>query len=62
MRGNVAVSAAFNAINHARAGFTVSGRDGFLGNNFRETLDHLARYNPLVARFELETIKILQNK
>jgi len=62
MRGNVAVSAAFNAINHARAGFTVSSRDGFLGNNFRETLDHLARYNPLVARFELETIKILQNK
>ncbi len=62
MRGNVAVSAAFNAINHASAGFTVSGRDGFLGNNFRETLDHLARYNPLVARFELETIKILQNK
>ncbi len=62
MRGNVAVSAAFNAINHARAGFTVSGRDGFLGNNFRETLDHLARYNPLVARFELETIKILQDK
>ena len=62
MRGNVAVSAAFNAITHARSGFTVSGRDGFLGNNFRETLDHLARYNPLVARFELETIKILQNK
>jgi L-cysteine desulfidase len=62
MRGNVAVSAAFNAINHARAGFTVSGRDGFLGNTFRETLDHLARYNPLVARFELETIKILQDK
>ena len=62
MRGNVAVSAAFNAITHARAGFTVSGRDGFLGNNFRETLDHLARYNPLVARFELETIKILLDK
>ena len=62
MRGNVAVSAAFNAINHAQSGFTVSGRDGFLGNNFRETLDHLARYNPLVARFELETIKILQDK
>ena len=62
MRGNVAVSAAFNAINHARAGFTVSGRDGFLGNNFHETLEHLARYNPLVARFELETIKILQEK
>ncbi len=62
MRGNVAVSAAFNAINHARAGFTVSGRDGFLGNNFRETLEHLSRYNPLVARFELETIKILQDK
>ncbi|MEN8199067.1 MAG: L-serine ammonia-lyase, iron-sulfur-dependent, subunit alpha [Thermodesulfobacteriota bacterium] len=62
MRGNVAVSAAFNAINHAEAGFTVSGRDGFLGNTFRETLDHLARYNPLVARFELETIKILQDK
>ncbi len=62
MRGNVAVSAAFNAINHAGSGFTVSGRDGFLGNSFRETLDHLARYNPLVARFELETIKILQNK
>jgi L-cysteine desulfidase len=62
MRGNVAVSAAFNAINHAQAGFTVSGRDGFLGNTFHETLDHLARYNPLVARFELETIKILQDK
>ena len=62
MRGNVAVSAAFNAITHARAGLTVSGRDGFLGNNFRETLDHLARYNPLVARFELETIKILLDK
>jgi L-cysteine desulfidase len=62
MRGNVAVSAAFNAINHARAGFTVSSRDGFLGSSFRETLDHLARYNPLVARFELETIKILQDK
>lgn len=62
MRGNVAVSAAFNAITHAEAGFTVSGRDGFLGNNFRETLEHLSRYNPLVARFELETIKILQDK
>ena len=62
MRGNVAVSAAFNAILHAQSGFTVSGRDGFLGNNFHETLDHLARYNPLVARFELETIKILQDK
>jgi L-cysteine desulfidase len=62
MRGNVAVSAAFNAITHAQSGFTVSSRDGFLGNNFHETLDHLARYNPLVARFELETIKILQNK
>jgi L-cysteine desulfidase len=62
MRGNVAVSAAFNAINHAQAGFTVSGRDGFLGNNFQETLEHLSRYNPLVARFELETIKILQDK
>ena len=62
MRGNVAVSAAFNAINHAQAGFTVSSRDGFLGNNFQETLEHLSRYNPLVARFELETIKILQDK
>ncbi len=62
MRGNVAVSAAFNAIIHAEAGFTVSGRDGFLGETFRETLDHLARYNPLVARFEMETIKILQDK
>ncbi len=62
MRGNVAVSAAFNAITHAQAGFTVSGRDGFLGNNFRETLEHLSRYNPLVAKFELETIKILQDK
>lgn len=62
MRGNVAVSAAFNAITHAQAGFTVSGRDGFLGDNFQETLEHLARYNPLVAKFELETIKILQDK
>ena len=62
MRGNIAVSAAFNGIIHAEAGFTVSGRDGFLGNTFRETLDHLARYNPLVARFEMETIKILQDK
>jgi L-cysteine desulfidase len=62
MRGNVAVSAAFNAITHAQAGFTVSGRDGFLGNNFRETLEHLSRYNPLVAKFEMETIKILQDK
>ncbi|RUM42528.1 MAG: hypothetical protein DSY80_07040 [Desulfocapsa sp.] len=62
MRGNVAVSAAFNAITHAQAGFTVSARDGFLGNNFKETLEHLSRYNPLVARFELETIKILQDK
>ena len=32
MRGNVAVSAAFNAILHAEACFTVSGRDGFLGD------------------------------
>lgn len=62
MRGNVAVSAAFNAITHAQAGFTVSGRDGFLGNSFKETLEHLSRYNPLVARFERETIKILQDK
>lgn len=62
MRGNVAVSAAFNAITHAMAGFMVSGRDGFLGNNFRETLEHLSRYNPLVAKFEMETIKILQDK
>jgi len=62
MRGNVAVSTALTSINHAENGFIVSGRDGFLGDTFKETLDHLTRYNPLVARFERETIDILRNK
>lgn len=62
MRGNVAVSTAITAINHAENGFLVSGRDGFLGDTFRETLDHLTQYNPLIAKFERETIEILKNK
>ncbi len=62
MRGNVAVSTALTSITHAENGFIVSGRDGFLGDTFKETLDHLAQYNPLVARFERETIDILLNK
>ncbi len=62
MRGNVAVSTALASISHAENGFIVSGHDGFLGNTFKETLDHLARYNPLVARFEMETIGILRDK
>jgi len=62
MRGNVAVSTALSSINHAENGFIVSGRDGFLGNTFKETLDHLTQYNPIVARFERETIDILRNK
>ena len=62
MRGNVAVSTALTSINHAENGFIVSGRDGFLGDTFKETLDHLAQYNPIVARFERETIDILRNK
>lgn len=62
MRGNVAVSTAMTSINHAENGFIVSGRDGFLGATFKQTLDHLARYNPLIARFERETINILLNK
>jgi len=62
MRGNAAVTTALNAISHAENGFVVSGRDGFLGNTFKETLDNLSKYNPIVARFELETIKILQDK
>lgn len=62
MRGNVAVTTALTAINHASAGFAVSARDGFLGENFKQTLDNLAQYNPLVAKFEFETIKILQDK
>lgn len=62
MRGNVAVSTALTSIKHAENGFIVSGRDGFLGVTFKQTLDHLAQYNPLVARFERETINILLNK
>ncbi len=62
MRGNVAVSTALTAINHAENGFLVSGRDGFLGETFLETLEHLTRYNPLIAKFERETIDILRNK
>ncbi len=62
MRGNVAVSTALTAINHAENGFLVSGRDGFLGDTFSETLDHLTQYNPLIAKFERETIDILRNK
>lgn len=62
MRGNVAVSTALTSINHAENGFLVSGRDGFLGDTFHETLDHLTQYNPLIARFERETIDILRNK
>lgn len=62
MRGNVAVATALSAINHSLNGFTVSSRDGFLGQNFKQTLDNLAKYNPLVAQFEFETIKILQDK
>ncbi len=62
MRGGGAVTMALQAIDHAENGFVVSGRDGFLGNSFRETLDHLVRYNPIIARFERETIRILQEK
>lgn len=62
MRGNVAVSTALTAIKHAENGFLVSGQDGFLGNTFQETLEHLTQYNPLVAKFERETINILRNK
>ena len=62
MRGNVAVSTALTSINHAENGFLVSSRDGFLGDTFAETLDHLTQYNPLIARFERETIDILRNK
>jgi L-cysteine desulfidase len=62
MRGNVAVSTALTSINHAENGFLVSGRDGFLGNTFQETLEHLTQYNPLIAKFERETIDILRNK
>ncbi len=62
MRGNVAVSTAITAINHAENGFLVSGRDGFLGDTFQETLEHLSQYNPLIAKFERETIDILRNK
>ncbi|MCK5071384.1 MAG: L-serine ammonia-lyase, iron-sulfur-dependent, subunit alpha [Desulfocapsa sp.] len=62
MRGNVAVSTAITSINHAENGFLVSGRDGFLGDTFHETLDHLTQYNPLIAKFERETIEILRNK
>ncbi len=62
MRGNIAVTAALIAIKHVEAGFVMSARDGFLGKDFRETLNNLAKYNPLIARFELETIKILQEK
>lgn len=62
MRGNVAVSTALTAIKHAENGFLVSGRDGFLGHTFEETLEHLCQYNPLIAKFEQETIAILQNK
>ncbi len=62
MRGNVAVSTAITAIKHAENGFLVSGRDGFLGDTFQETLEHLSQYNPLIAKFERETIDILRNK
>ncbi|WP_028582868.1 L-serine ammonia-lyase, iron-sulfur-dependent, subunit alpha [Desulfogranum mediterraneum] len=62
MRGSIAVSAALSAIRHAESGFVVSSRDGFLGQSFHATLDNLVKYNPLIARFELETIKILQDK
>ena len=62
MRGNIAVTAALTAIKHVEAGFVISSRDGFLATDFRGTLDNLAKYNPLMARFELETIKILQDK
>lgn len=62
MRGSTAVSVAMAAIKHAEAGFIVSSRDGFLGQSFFETLDNLVKYNPLIAKFELETIKILKEK
>ena len=62
MRGNVAVATALTAVSHAENGFLVSGRDGFLGETFQETLEHLTKYNPLIARFERETIDILQHK
>lgn len=62
MRGGTAVSVAMSAIKHAEAGFIVSSRDGFLGESFLQTLENLEKYNPLIARFELETIKILKEK
>ncbi len=62
MRCNVEVATALTAVSHAENGFLVSGRDGFLGETFQETLEHLTKYNPLIARFERETIDILQQK
>ncbi|WP_319547407.1 L-serine ammonia-lyase, iron-sulfur-dependent, subunit alpha [Desulfogranum marinum] len=62
MRGSTAVSVALASIKHAEAGFIVSSRDGFLGQSFLETLDNLQKYNPLIAKFELETIRILKEK
>lgn len=62
MRGNIAVTTALTAIRHAENDFLVSGRDGFLGETFQETLEHLTHYNPLIAKFERETIDILRNK
>lgn len=62
MRGNAAVITAKSCITHAENGFLVSEKDGFLGHSFLDTLNNLAKYNPIIAKFERETIQILKNK
>ncbi len=62
MRGNAAVITAKSCITHAENGFVVSDKDGFLGHTFLDTLNNLSKYNPIIARFERETIEILRNK
>jgi len=62
MRGNAAVITAKSCITHAENGFLVSDKDGFLGHSFLDTLNNLSKYNPIIAKFERETIEILKNK
>ncbi len=62
VKGRTAVQAALKSIQLAETGFSVSERDGILGNSFPETLDNLAQYTEHFCAFDDETIRVLKAK
>ena len=62
MRGHSAVRNAMSAVRYAENGFSMGMRDGFLGRDFKETLDYLAQYNTTITEMDNTTIDILKKK